>query len=352
MKKRIFSLLMALAMTGGIVSVPSYALEVEADTTVLFEAPPIVAATVAGDPLEIEEVGTLDYDQDTAIPCYVVIIPEGTTQVAITYPKHEEPGSITEEESHGITDKESGLSPQVCYKQLEDGAIGEKIVFECEIAEDRSSVSMPLFFEVYNSDTDELTEVSFIGGEYVVAVENTEENSSAPVAFFYFEMTAESPEEEGGEAVCGHYETTIYCGYIADTKTHTETEICNLCKEQLRDTYVADCVDRDCNGNCDDCEGALPVEEVTEEIGSEPVGDQAGSIDTLVAIEEPLFLNDVEVQPGDVNDDGSVNARDLIYLRKYLDGKSAKINEANADVDSNGQVNESDVETLRRKLVE
>ena len=55
--------------------------------------------------------------------------------------------------------------------------------------------------------------------------------------------------------------------------------------------------------------------------------------------------------PGDVNNDGSVNAKDVAYLRRYLaGGYDAAANESIADVNKDGAVNAKDVSTLRRYL--
>ena len=46
--------------------------------------------------------------------------------------------------------------------------------------------------------------------------------------------------------------------------------------------------------------------------------------------------------PGDVNDDGMVDGRDLIRLKQYFAGYSVTINEANADVNGSDSVDGRD----------
>ena len=61
--------------------------------------------------------------------------------------------------------------------------------------------------------------------------------------------------------------------------------------------------------------------------------------------------------PGDVNDDGTVDGRDVLRLMKYLAGEEdpvtgepIEINKDNADVDGNGAINEKDLLRLIRYL--
>ena len=63
-----------------------------------------------------------------------------------------------------------------------------------------------------------------------------------------------------------------------------------------------------------------------------------------------LYAKFVNIQYGDVDGDGSVTMRDLIYIRRYLAGwempKDANIR--NADVNADGKINEADVVLLRK----
>ena len=69
---------------------------------------------------------------------------------------------------------------------------------------------------------------------------------------------------------------------------------------------------------------------------------------------------DVEVSPasserlaGDANNDGSVNLKDVVQIRRWLvGGWNAVINEANADVDGNNKVNLKDAVYIRRYLAD
>ena len=55
--------------------------------------------------------------------------------------------------------------------------------------------------------------------------------------------------------------------------------------------------------------------------------------------------------PGDVNDDGSVNAKDVTTLRRFLaGGYGSAIQEIVSDMTGEGAINAKDVTTLRRFL--
>ena len=55
--------------------------------------------------------------------------------------------------------------------------------------------------------------------------------------------------------------------------------------------------------------------------------------------------------PGDINDDGVVNAKDITTLRRFLaGGYDATVNESFVDVNKDGAVNAKDITTLRRYL--
>ena len=53
---------------------------------------------------------------------------------------------------------------------------------------------------------------------------------------------------------------------------------------------------------------------------------------------------------GDANDDGAVNMKDVLVLRKQLAGMEPIINMANADCNGDGDVNMKDVLLLRKFL--
>ncbi len=57
-----------------------------------------------------------------------------------------------------------------------------------------------------------------------------------------------------------------------------------------------------------------------------------------------------EYVPGDVNDDGRVNALDLGFLQRYLNGWDVEIRPVAADVDGDGKVNARDLGFLQRYL--
>ncbi len=53
---------------------------------------------------------------------------------------------------------------------------------------------------------------------------------------------------------------------------------------------------------------------------------------------------------GDVYVDGVVNTKDLIRLKKYIQGTGAEVNVLAADIDGNGKINENDLTSLSSKL--
>ncbi len=58
-----------------------------------------------------------------------------------------------------------------------------------------------------------------------------------------------------------------------------------------------------------------------------------------------------EVIPGDTNNDGIINTKDMIFLsRAVAGGWDVKLNETSADVNKDGKVNMADVILLRRYL--
>ena len=65
-----------------------------------------------------------------------------------------------------------------------------------------------------------------------------------------------------------------------------------------------------------------------------------------------LYAKFTKIQYGDVDGDGSVTMRDLIYIRRYLAGweMPEDINIRNADINGDGKVNEADVVLLRKYL--
>jgi hypothetical protein len=57
-----------------------------------------------------------------------------------------------------------------------------------------------------------------------------------------------------------------------------------------------------------------------------------------------------KVANGDTNGDGTVDAKDVTVLRRYLAGWSVDIQLDAADLNGDGEVNAKDVTVLRRKL--
>ena len=56
--------------------------------------------------------------------------------------------------------------------------------------------------------------------------------------------------------------------------------------------------------------------------------------------------------PGDVNDDGRINNRDLGLMQQYLNEWDVTLNEGAADVNGDGRINNRDLGTLQLLLNE
>lgn len=69
-----------------------------------------------------------------------------------------------------------------------------------------------------------------------------------------------------------------------------------------------------------------------------------------------LTLNDgkitvIDYTPGDVNGDGTINARDVVFVRRYITGGyNVSITPAAADVNADGRINARDVVMIRRYI--
>ena len=68
------------------------------------------------------------------------------------------------------------------------------------------------------------------------------------------------------------------------------------------------------------------------------------SAGSVIVVEEPAYI------PGDVNNDGSVNVRDLGMLQQYLNGFNVTINEAAANVNGDTGINVRDLGLLQQYL--
>ena len=67
---------------------------------------------------------------------------------------------------------------------------------------------------------------------------------------------------------------------------------------------------------------------------------------------EPTGTGADEEMLGDANDDGAVNMKDVLLMRKYLAEMDVSYNEQNADVNVDGEVNMKDVLMLRKYLAD
>ena len=140
-------------------------------------APFVEVDTDAGAAIQIEDKGTVSYSYYENVPYYHVTIPEGATKVDVTYPESENPFCNT--------DPNYGMYAYGYYTNLETGEGGMKSDMPYEKVDAGYRIAMPLSHEGYDWMTGETVSVSFLGGEYAVAVERS--TDYAPIAFFSFE---------------------------------------------------------------------------------------------------------------------------------------------------------------------
>ena len=76
---------------------------------------------------------------------------------------------------------------------------------------------------------------------------------------------------------------------------------------------------------------------------TEPTATGTDITEPTATSADPVFL-------GDANEDGAVNMKDVLVLRKYLAGIAVTYNAKNADVNEDGVVNMKDVLILRKYL--
>ncbi len=93
----------------------------------------------------------------------------------------------------------------------------------------------------------------------------------------------------------------------------------------------------------------------TEPTKTDPTGVESGAITTESSVTESSQTEPsrpVEVFLGDTNDDGAVNMKDVLLMRKYLAGMDVTYNAENSDVNADGVVNMKDVLVLRKYLAD
>ena len=67
------------------------------------------------------------------------------------------------------------------------------------------------------------------------------------------------------------------------------------------------------------------------------------------SVVDPTATGEIVV-PGDLNNDGDINMKDVLAIRKFIAGMETEINEAAADLNGDGAVNMKDVLILRKFL--
>ncbi|MCQ2405477.1 MAG: dockerin type I repeat-containing protein [Clostridia bacterium] len=79
-------------------------------------------------------------------------------------------------------------------------------------------------------------------------------------------------------------------------------------------------------------------------------GDLTGETDVAATAVETTATQAAELVCGDANNDGAVNMKDVLVVRKYLADLDCEINLDNADTNNDGGVNMKDVLNLRKFL--
>jgi len=89
---------------------------------------------------------------------------------------------------------------------------------------------------------------------------------------------------------------------------------------------------------------------ITDSEGNQVVSDVATLTYTISYTDTPTASDEIE-RTGDIDGDGSITAKDVTILRRYLAGGwDVTVNLANADVNADGTINAKDVTMLRRYL--
>ncbi len=99
--------------------------------------------------------------------------------------------------------------------------------------------------------------------------------------------------------------------------------------------------------------GVIPTEPVSSggETGGEPTVTTVPIIPTLPSQTSPSESTKTPLY-GDANDDGAVNMKDVLLMRKYMAEMPVTVCFENADVDVSGTVNMKDVLAVRKFLAE
>lgn len=79
-------------------------------------------------------------------------------------------------------------------------------------------------------------------------------------------------------------------------------------------------------------------------------GDLTGETDVTATAVETTATQATELVCGDANNDGAVNMKDVLVVRKYLADIEVAIDLGNADTNNDGDVNMKDVLNLRKFL--
>ena len=112
--------------------------------------------------------------------------------------------------------------------------------------------------------------------------------------------------------------------------------------------------------NADNTDGEIVI--LTFKVNENAViGDYQITLTTKTACDQNLDEVDLEIQTGvinvveylhgDVDEDGDVDARDIILTRRFVaGGYGVSIHELAADVDASGEINSRDIILMRRYI--
>lgn len=92
----------------------------------------------------------------------------------------------------------------------------------------------------------------------------------------------------------------------------------------------------------------LGVVSLVDNIVAPAVANTVTEQQAVVVRDETVIVQSYVI--GDVNKDGKIDNKDLIYLKGYLDGEYTEINKSLADVNSDGKISADDYNTLKQTI--
>ncbi len=71
-----------------------------------------------------------------------------------------------------------------------------------------------------------------------------------------------------------------------------------------------------------------------------------GNGENVIAMGKASYIRVIDYVPGDANNDGAVDAKDAIRIKKYISDNATEINKLAADYDQNGQISMEDIQAI------